>query len=261
MKTQKILTAFFLMFIIFIIPIIIGASIFQVRVMPEIISREISCMQKHSLEQVFIRDHFFYFLEDEKKYSEKEIREFRKYFDFPSFNLFYFKDNHLIRHFYIITNQKEIKEGFYQVGFQIKNTLKKPSFCLYEIEVIRIYPIDFELKVIEEKVKRNLYSNRKAIIKTDLSELFKTHKNIVKPLIPESVFTFDSDIEALNELEFLGQFNKHFIFRFKLTNADNEKAREEDHIARAYFCYIDYNSKSNTSMVYLTIAAFSIYIK
>jgi hypothetical protein len=236
-------------------------SNFQVKVVPKIISEKISCLPNQSFEAVFIRDHFFYFLEDEKKYSEKEIQAFRKYFDFPSFNLIFFKDNHLVRHFYIITNQKEIKEGLYQIEFQIKKTKKQKTYCLQEIEVKRIKSLDCDLNGIEKKVKKNLYSNRKTIIKTDLSELYRSHKNTVKLQLRDDLFNFDSDIDALNKLEFIGRLNHNFIFGFRLANADNEKAREEDRIARAYFAYIDYNSISGTTVVYLTIAGFSIYIK
>jgi len=258
MKTPKKLVTFLF---ILIPAMIMGSSEFQIKIVPEIISGEISYLQQQSFENVFIRDHFFYFLEDEKRYSEKEIQEFRKHFDYPSFNLFYFKNNKLVRHFYLITNQKKIKEGFYQVEFQVINTVKKATFCLYEIEVTRIKPLDFELKVIEEKVKKVLFSNRKAIVKTDLSKLRQSQPNTVKIQLPENLFYFNSDIEAMNELEFIGQYHLHFIFRFKLANADNKKAREEDHVARAYFCYIDFDSKNNSSVVYLTIVGFAIYIK
>jgi hypothetical protein len=127
--------------------------------------------------------------------------------------------------------------------------------------VTRINLLDFDLKVIEEKAKKILSSNRKAIIKTDLTKLFQNHKNSVKPQFREDLFNFDSDIEALDELEFIGQYNQHFIFRFKLASADSEKYKEEDNIARAYFCYIDFDAKNNTTVIYLTIAGFSIYIK
>ena len=61
-------------------------------------------MQDRSFDQVFIKDHFFYFLEDNQNYTKEEIRKIRGYFDNPSFNIFYFDNNKLMRAFFIITN-------------------------------------------------------------------------------------------------------------------------------------------------------------
>ena len=238
-----------------------GHSRLNVFVTTNIIALQPLIISNSSFTHVYINKNNYHFIEDYHKYSSRERKEIQQYFSYPGFYQYSFSSGRLSRFLYCITNYQKELEGFSDINFTILRTIRYPTLVIQLIKLESIRKSLLPYTTITNSIVAGINSNLTSILSTDLSILYKKNSYREKIVLSKSLIIPDNPYYGVQSLEFMGNNETSLIFRFKLMNADSEKARIEWDIARMYYAYIDYHLLTDAIDVYFTIQDYSIYTK